>query len=88
MSTPAFLKLTLMGYLSVAYWVIGALLGVLIPVSVVGACLITTGIVLAMVLPGILNKMSVRELDFAETWILPLFLGAWLFGLVARGLLF
>ena len=80
--------MTLMGYLSITYVVTGALLGLIIPVSVLGACLVTGGIVLAMVLPNILKRMSVSDLEFSETWVLPIFLGAWLFGLVLRGLLF
>ena len=80
--------MTLTGYLASAYLVIGTLLGLIIPVSVVGACLITAGIVLAMLLPSVLKRMSVNKLDFAETWILPMFLGAWLFGLVLRGFFF
>ena len=88
MITLGSLRITLMGYLSIAYVVTGALLGLIIPVSVLGACLVTGGIVLAMVLPSILKRMSVSDLKFSETWILPIFLGAWLFGLVLRGLLF
>jgi len=88
MTTPGFLKITLMGYMSIACVVIGALLGLIIPVSVLGACLVTTGIVLVMVLPSILRRMSVSDLEFSETWILPMFLGAWLFGIVLRGFIF
>ena len=88
MITVGFFRMTLTGYLASAYLVIGALLGLIIPVSVVGACLITAGIVLAMLLPSVLKRMSVNKLDFAETWILPMFLGAWLFGLVLRGFFF
>jgi len=88
MITLGSLRMTLMGYLSITYVVTGALLGLIIPVSVLGACLVTGGIVLAMVLPNILKRMSVSDLEFSETWILPIFLGAWLFGLVLRGLLF
>ena len=80
------LKPTLMGYISIVYLVIGVLLGLLVPVSIIGSCLITLGIVLVMGLPTILTKLSVSDLDFAEIWILPVFLGAWLFGLVGRGL--
>ena len=88
MITPGFLKITLMGYISSTCVVIGALLGLIIPVSVLGACLVTACIVLAMVLPNILRRMSVSDLEFSETWILPIFLGAWLFGIVLRGLIF
>jgi|TARA_B100001750_G_scaffold247809_1_gene274966 hypothetical protein len=88
MTKPGFLKITLMGYISSACVVIGALLGLIIPVSVLGACLVTAGIVLAMVLPNILRRMSVSDLEFSEAWILPIFLGAWLFGIVLRGLIF
>ena len=88
MTTPGFLKITLMGYMSIACVVIGTLLGLIIPVSVLGACLVTTGIVLVMVLPSILRRMSVSDLEFSETWILPMFLGAWLFGIVLRGFIF
>ena len=80
------LKPTPMGYISIAYLVIGILLGLLVPVSIVGSCLITLGIASVMALPTILTKLSVNDLDFAEIWILPIFLGSWLLALVARGL--
>ena len=88
MTTPGFVRINLMGYLSIAYVVTGGLLGFIIPVSVLGACLVTSGIVVAMMLPSILKKMSVSDLEFSETWSLPIFLGAWLLGLVFRGVLF